>query len=68
MKRERWLQQNVTREGKKANKWREDEKQNRMPSFAGCRGVLLDSYECPNHLACPPANVVKTEFRSFVAS
>lgn len=34
----------VPREGKQANKWREDDKQNRMPGFADCHGVLLDPY------------------------
>jgi len=39
-----------------------------MPSFADCRGVLLDSYKTSNHLDCPSANVVKTEFGFFIAS
>lgn len=34
---------NMTREGKKARKYREDEKKNRVPGFADCHGVLLDS-------------------------
>lgn len=51
----------------KANKWREDEKQSRMPSLADCYRVLMDSFTTPSHLVHPPANAVKTEFGSFVA-